>query len=63
MGIDCARSVYRALTIPLTQIQEMPLVFVPRILAMFLAMLIALPIMADVLQSHMGRVAARITGG
>jgi len=41
----------------------MPLVFVPKILAMFLGMLIALPFMADVLQSHMGRVAARITGG
>jgi flagellar biosynthetic protein FliQ len=47
----------------LTQIQEMTLVFVPKILAMFIAMLIALPFMADALQSYMGRLAARIAGG
>jgi flagellar biosynthetic protein FliQ len=47
----------------LTQIQEMTLVFVPKILAMFVAMLIALPFMGDLLQSHMARIAARITGG
>ena len=47
----------------LTQIQEMTLVFVPKILAIFVAMLIALPFMADALQSHMSRVAARIAGG
>jgi flagellar biosynthetic protein FliQ len=48
----------------LTQIQEMTLVFVPKILAIFVAMLLALPFMADVLQAHMMRVAARIaTGG
>jgi flagellar biosynthetic protein FliQ len=44
----------------LTQIQEMTLVFVPKILAIFAAMLIALPFMADLLQSHMLRIAARI---
>ena len=47
----------------LTQIQEMTLVFVPKILAIFLAMLIALPFMSDALQSHMMRLAARIVGG
>jgi len=47
----------------LTQIQEMTLVFVPKILAMFAAMLVALPFMADAMQSHMARVAARIMGG
>jgi flagellar biosynthetic protein FliQ len=47
----------------LTQIQEMTLVFVPKILAMFVAMLIALPFMADHLHSHMMRLAARIIGG
>ena len=47
----------------LTQIQEMTLVFVPKILAMFIALLIALPFMADALQSHMMRIAARIVGG
>jgi flagellar biosynthetic protein FliQ len=44
----------------LTQIQEMTLVFVPKILAIFIAMLVALPFMADLLQSQMGRLAARI---
>jgi flagellar biosynthetic protein FliQ len=47
----------------LTQIQEMTLVFVPKILAMFLAMLVTLPFMADLLQGHMTRIAARIIGG
>ena len=47
----------------LTQIQEMTLVFVPKILAIFVAMLLALPFMADHLHSHMTRLAARIVGG
>ena len=44
----------------LTQIQEMTLVFVPKIIAIFLAMLIALPFMGDLLQGHMARIAERI---
>lgn len=44
----------------LTQIQEMTLVFVPKIIAIFAAMLVALPFMADVLQSYMTRLAAKI---
>ncbi len=47
----------------LTQIQETTLVFVPKILAIFLALLIALPIMADVLHSNFLRIAAHITSG
>jgi flagellar biosynthetic protein FliQ len=47
----------------LTQIQEMTLAFVPKILAIFVAMLLALPFMADALQGHMTRMAARIIGG
>src|SRR5687767_11641829 len=47
----------------LTQIQEMTLVFVPKILAIFAAMLIALPFMGDLMQGHMTRLAARIMGG
>jgi flagellar biosynthetic protein FliQ len=47
----------------LTQIQEMTLAFVPKILAIFVAMLLALPFMADHLQSHMIRIAARIAAG
>ena len=38
----------------LTQIQEMTLVFVPKILAIFVAILIALPFMGDVLQGSHG---------
>jgi len=47
----------------LTQIQEMTLVFVPKILAIFIAMLIALPFMADKLQAEMLRLSALIVGG
>jgi flagellar biosynthesis protein FliQ len=38
-------------------------VFVPKILAIFLAMLVALPFMADVMHGQMTRIAARIMGG
>jgi len=47
----------------LTQIQETTLVFVPKIIAIFIAMLLALPFMADVLQGQMTRIAARIAAG
>ena len=58
--VGVAISLFQALT----QIQEMTLVFVPKILAIFLAMLVALPFMADTMQGYMTRLAARIvTGG
>jgi flagellar biosynthetic protein FliQ len=57
--VGVAISLFQALT----QIQEMTLVFVPKILAIFIAMLIALPFMADIMQGHMLRLAGRITGG
>jgi flagellar biosynthetic protein FliQ len=44
----------------LTQIQEMTLTFIPKILAMFATLLLALPFMGDVLQSYMTRIAERI---
>ena len=47
----------------LTQIQEMTLVFVPKIIAVFITMLIALPFMSDVLHAHVTRFAARIAAG
>jgi flagellar biosynthetic protein FliQ len=47
----------------LTQIQEQTLVFVPKILAIFVTLLLALPFMADALNSHMMRIASRIMGG
>jgi flagellar biosynthetic protein FliQ len=47
----------------LTQIQEQTLVFVPKILAMFVTLLLALPFMADMMQGHMMRISSRIIGG
>ena len=43
-----------------TQVQEMTLVFIPKILAIFLALLIGLPFMGDALQGYMTRIAERI---
>jgi flagellar biosynthesis protein FliQ len=47
----------------LTQIQESTLVFVPKILSIFVAMLIVLPFMAHQLAAHMARLAAHIVSG
>jgi flagellar biosynthetic protein FliQ len=44
----------------LTQIQEMTIAFVPKILAIFVALLVALPFMAEKLHGEMLRIAARI---
>jgi flagellar biosynthetic protein FliQ len=63
MLVGLAVGVVVSLFQALTQIQEQTLVFVPKILAIFAAMLIALPFMADALQSQMARIALRIIGG
>lgn len=48
----------------LTQIQEMTLVFVPKIISIFVAMLVALPFMGATMAGYMARVADLIvTGG
>jgi flagellar biosynthetic protein FliQ len=47
----------------LTQIQEMTLAFVPKILAVFITFLLALPFMGDAMQGHMTRIAERIVSG
>ena len=47
----------------LTQIQEQTLVFVPKILAIFVTLLLALPFMADALHAEMLRISSRIIGG
>ena len=48
----------------LTQIQEQTLVFVPKIIAIFIVMLIALPFMGAVMSGYMTRLADLIvTGG
>ena len=46
----------------LTQIQEQTLVFAPKILAVFLALLVFLPMMGAVLAGFMHQIAARIAG-
>lgn len=57
--VGVAVSLFQALT----QVQEMTLTYVPKIVAVFVAMLLVLPFMADALQSHMIRMVARITAG
>ena len=47
----------------LTQIQEMTIAFVPKILAIFVTLLLALPFMADSMHGHMMRISSRIIGG
>ena len=47
----------------LTQIQEMTLVFIPKIIAIFLTLLIALPFMGSALGGYMNRIATHIVGG
>ena len=48
----------------LTQIQEMTLVFVPKILAIFVTMLVALPFMGGTMGAYFTRIADMIvTGG
>ncbi|MFZ5731257.1 MAG: flagellar biosynthesis protein FliQ [Pseudomonadota bacterium] len=63
MGVGLVVGVAVSLVQALTQIQEQTLVFVPKIIAMFLTMLIALPFMADALQGQMMRISSRIIGG
>jgi flagellar biosynthetic protein FliQ len=57
--VGVAVSLFQALT----QIQETTLVFVPKILAIFLTLLIALPFMADILHASFLRIAAHIING
>lgn len=47
----------------LTQIQEMTLVFVPKILALFVALLVALPFMGQAMGTYMTLIAERIVSG
>lgn len=47
----------------LTQIQEMTISFVPKILAIFISLLVALPFMAEKLHGQMLRIASHIATG
>ena len=63
MLVGLAVGVAISLLKALTQIQEMTIAFVPKILAIFIALLIALPFMAEQLHAEMLRIAARIATG
>jgi flagellar biosynthetic protein FliQ len=63
MLVGLAVGVIISLLQAVTQIQEMTLAFVPKILAIFISLLIALPIMAEKLHAEMLRIAARIVSG
>jgi flagellar biosynthetic protein FliQ len=52
-----------ALLQALTQVQEMTLVFVPKIVAIFLVMLLALPFMGQALAGYMNLIASKIVAG
>jgi flagellar biosynthetic protein FliQ len=47
----------------LTQIQEQTLIYVPKILAVFVTMLLLLPFIWDAMAGYMTRIAARIVAG
>ena len=59
LGVGLVVSLLQALT----QIQEQTLIYVPKIVAVFAAMILFMPFMADALGAYMGRIAARIAGG
>lgn len=58
LGVGLIIALFQALT----QIQEMTLTFVPKIIAIFLSLLIFLPFMGQVLDGLMVRIAERIIG-
>lgn len=64
MAVGLLVGVVIALFQALTQIQEQTLVFVPKILAIFITLLIALPFMGATMSGYMTRLADLIvTGG
>ncbi len=64
MAVGLIVGIVIALFQALTQIQEQTLVFVPKILAIFIVMLIALPFMGATMSAYMTRLADLIvTGG
>ncbi len=47
----------------LTQIQEMTLVFVPKIIAIFITMLLTMPFMGEMMAGYMARISDLIIAG
>lgn len=62
MLVGLAVGLVIALFQALTQIQEMTLTFVPKIIAIFLSLLLFLPFMGQTMDDLMVRLAARIVG-
>lgn len=52
-----------ALLQALTQVQEMTLVFVPKIVAIFLVLLLALPFIGQAMATYMNLIAQKIVAG
>jgi flagellar biosynthetic protein FliQ len=52
-----------ALLQALTQVQEMTLVFVPKIVAIFVVLLLALPFMGQAMATYMNLIAQKIVAG
>ncbi|MEQ9146377.1 MAG: flagellar biosynthesis protein FliQ [Parvibaculaceae bacterium] len=59
LGVGLVIALFQALT----QIQEMTLVFVPKILAIFLALIVMLPFMGTTLGTYMSFIADKIVTG
>lgn len=63
MIVGLAVGVAIGLVQALTQIQEMTLVFVPKIMAIFVTFMLTLPFMGSLMAGYMNRVAERIIAG
>lgn len=63
MGIALAVGLIIALFQALTQIQEMTLTFVPKILVIFVSLMVLFPYIGSAMASFMDRMADRIVGG
>ncbi|GGH00138.1 flagellar biosynthesis protein FliQ [Glycocaulis abyssi] len=63
MLVGLAVGIIIALFQALTQVQEMTLVFVPKIFAIFLALVVFMPLMGAVLGAFMTNIADRIAAG
>ncbi|SDR37179.1 flagellar biosynthesis protein FliQ [Pseudovibrio sp. Tun.PSC04-5.I4] len=63
MLVGLSVGVIVALFQALTQIQEQTLVFVPKILSIFIALLVTLPFMGDMMSSFTNRIAGLIIAG
>lgn len=63
MTVGLVVGVVISLVQALTQIQEQSLVFVPKILSIFVTFVLALPFIADAMHGYMMRISSRIIGG